>query len=61
MFDLSIYFTKFSLVAFFWILIPYGFQSLRIGVYLSTASVAAAFVATILMDTFIAGAISNNW
>jgi hypothetical protein len=61
MFDLSIYFPKFSLVAFFWWLIPDAFRSLRIGVYLSTAYVATTFIATLLMDTLIAGTISNNW
>lgn len=61
MFDLSIYFPKFSLVAFFWWLIPHGFRSHRIGVYMSTAFVACAFVATLLVDTLIAGKVSNNW
>jgi hypothetical protein len=61
LFDLSVYFPKFSLVAFFWWLIPHGFRSLRIAVYTATAFVGVSFMSTILVDTFIAGDISNNW
>ncbi|KAF9697424.1 hypothetical protein EKO04_004622 [Ascochyta lentis] len=60
-FDFGLYFPKVSLVAFYWWLIPLGFQRLRIAVYVSAAYVGCAFVATLLSDTLHARPISNNW
>ncbi|CAI6334835.1 unnamed protein product [Periconia digitata] len=60
-FDFALYFPKASLISFYWWLIPHGFRRLRIAVYVGTAFVACAFVATILTDTLIAPDISDNW
>jgi hypothetical protein len=60
-FDIGLYFPKFSIVAFYWWLIPAGFRRLRIAVYIATALIAGAFIASLLTDTLIAGPISNNW
>ena len=60
-FDVGLYFPKASLIAFYWWLIPQGFRRLRIAVYVGTAFVVSAFVATVLTDTLIAPSISDNW
>jgi hypothetical protein len=61
LFDIGLYFPKAALVAFYWWLIPYGFRRLRVAVYMSTAYMALAFVATLLTDTLICRPISWNW
>jgi hypothetical protein len=48
-------------MSFYWWLIPPGFRRLRGAIYVGTACLASAFVATILTDTLIARPISNNW
>ncbi|OAF99249.1 uncharacterized protein CC84DRAFT_1222950 [Paraphaeosphaeria sporulosa] len=60
-FDIGLYFPKFSIIAFYWWLIPSGFRRLRIAVYLATGYTACSFLATLLTDTLIAGNISYNW
>jgi hypothetical protein len=60
-FDVGLYFPKASLIAFYWWLIPQGFRRLRIAVYVGTAFVVSALVATVLTDSLIAPSISYNW
>ncbi|KAF4985315.1 hypothetical protein FGRMN_11235 [Fusarium graminum] len=61
LFDLGLYVTKGSIIIFYWWLIPKTFRRLRLGLYLTTAFVVAAFISTILMDTLNTVPISNNW
>ncbi|KAM3087783.1 hypothetical protein ACMFMG_001854 [Clarireedia jacksonii] len=60
-FDVGLYFPKASLIAFYWRLIPHGFRNLRIGVYMGTIFMAAAFAASVLTDSLLAPNISDNW
>ncbi|KAF2448171.1 hypothetical protein P171DRAFT_207180 [Karstenula rhodostoma CBS 690.94] len=60
-FDMGLYFPKFSIIAFYWWLIPSGFRRLRMAVYFSTGFTVCSWVASLLTDTLIAGHISNNW
>jgi hypothetical protein len=60
-FDVGLFFPKASLMAFYWWLVPCGFRRLRIAVYVGTAFIACALVATLLTDTLIAPKISDNW
>ncbi|KAH4966427.1 hypothetical protein HBI78_094990 [Parastagonospora nodorum] len=60
-FDVGLYFPKASLLAFYWWLIPLGFRSLRITIYVATVYMACACGTSLLMNTLIAQPISNNW
>jgi hypothetical protein len=60
-FDLGSYFPKASILAFYWWLIPLGFRRLRVALHVGIVYTACAFMVALLMDTLIAGNISNNW
>ncbi|CAG7562590.1 unnamed protein product [Fusarium equiseti] len=60
-FDIGIYFPKLSITAFYWHLIPSVFRSLRIALYTITTYLACCLTTAFLLNTLIAGPISNNW
>ncbi|CAJ2504333.1 Uu.00g117270.m01.CDS01 [Anthostomella pinea] len=60
-FDIGLFWAKASIVTFYWWLVPGGFKRLRIALYVVSAFVTAAFLATLLTDTLICSPISDNW
>lgn len=60
-FDIGIFFPKAALCAFYVWLIPRGLRNVRIALYACIGFLAAAFLATLLTDVFIAPHISDNW
>jgi hypothetical protein len=60
-FDLGLDFPKASILAFYWWLIPLGFRRLRVVLHVGIVYTACAFMVALLMNTLIAGNISNNW
>ncbi|CAF3472709.1 unnamed protein product [Fusarium graminearum] len=60
-FDVGIYWPKLSITAFYWRLIPDIFRSLRIALYAITTYLVCCMMVAFLLNTLIAGNISNNW
>ncbi|CEI67923.1 unnamed protein product [Fusarium venenatum] len=60
-FDIGIYWPKLSITAFYWHLIPDVFRSLRIALYTITTYLVCCLIVAFLLNTLIAGNISNNW
>ncbi|QPC60778.1 hypothetical protein HYE67_003009 [Fusarium culmorum] len=60
-FDVGIYWPKLSITAFYWRLIPDIFRSLRIALYAITTYLVCCMIVAFLLNTLIAGNISNNW
>ncbi|KAF1830240.1 hypothetical protein BDW02DRAFT_650792 [Decorospora gaudefroyi] len=61
LFDTGLYFPKASLCSFYWWLIPSGFRRLRVAIQVTSGIIAAAWLASIATDTFIAPNVSDNW
>jgi hypothetical protein len=60
-FDVGLYFPKASITSFYWWLVPVGFRRMRIALYISTAYLIGALVASILTDLLVCRPISDNW
>ncbi|KAH6959466.1 hypothetical protein DER45DRAFT_584897 [Fusarium avenaceum] len=61
LFDTGIYFSKLSLLTFYWLLIPSLFQYLRKALYFITLYLISCMTVSILLNTLISRPISNNW
>ncbi|CAI6023858.1 unnamed protein product [Clonostachys chloroleuca] len=61
-FDTGMYFPKFSIIAFYWTLVPVTQPHMRVALYVLTAVTAVFCVATFFDATFWCGAdVSSNW
>ncbi|CAH0041662.1 unnamed protein product [Clonostachys rhizophaga] len=61
-FDTGMYFPKFSIIAFYWTLVPLTQPHMRVALYVLTAVTAVFCVATFFDATFWCGAdVSSNW